>query len=125
MKLNLAEFTEQGGVILFVEKFYECEKFYAETIGLRILYRKESLTAFEFGNGYLMLEAESSEIRKAARGSFVLRFNLRDLVGASNHLKQQGIDVVVHDFDWGSIAAFTDPEGTRCELKTPVGRAPA
>jgi lactoylglutathione lyase len=68
MKRNIAEFTEQFGIILFVEKFYECEKFYAETIGLRILYRKESLTAFEFGNGYLMLEAESSEARKAARG---------------------------------------------------------
>ena len=49
MKPNLAEFTEQFGLILFVEKFHECEKFYAETIGLRILYRKESLTAFEFG----------------------------------------------------------------------------
>jgi lactoylglutathione lyase len=59
MKLNLAEFTERFGIILFVEKFYECEKFYAETIGLRISYRKESLTAFEFGNGYLML-AEST-----------------------------------------------------------------
>jgi lactoylglutathione lyase len=134
MKLNLAEFTEQVGIIPFVEKFYECEKFYAETIGLRILYRKELLTAFEFGNGYLMLEVESSETRRAARGSFVIRFNVRDLVGASNHLKLQGIDVVIYDFDWGSmpdacfpswtIAAFTDPDGNRCELKTPVGRAP-
>jgi len=118
MKLNTAEFTEQFGIILFVEKFYECEKFYAETIGLRILYRKESLTAFEFGNGYLMPEAESSEARKAARGSFVIRFNVRDLVGATEYLEQQGVDLVTHHFDWGSIAVFTDPDGNRCELKT-------
>jgi lactoylglutathione lyase len=125
MKPSIPDFTKQFGFILLVGKFYECEKFYAETIGLRILYRKESLTAFEFGNGYLMLEAKSSEIRKAPRGSFVIRFNFRNLVGASNHLKQQGIDVVIYGFDWGSIAAFTDPEGNRCELKPPVGRAPA
>ena len=41
MKQNIAEFTGQFGIILFVEKFHECEQFYAETIGLRILYRKE------------------------------------------------------------------------------------
>ena len=91
MKVNLAEFTEQFGFILFVEKFYECEKFYAETIGLRTLYGKESLTAFEFGNGYLMLEAESSETRKAARGSFVIRFNVGDLAGATKYVKSQGV----------------------------------
>jgi lactoylglutathione lyase len=118
MKRNIAEFTEQFGIILFVEKFCECEKFYTETIGLRILYRKESLTAFEFGNGYLMLEAESSRTREAAQGSFVIRFNIRDLVGATEYLEQQGVDLVTHHFDWGSIAVFTDPDGNRCELKT-------
>jgi lactoylglutathione lyase len=60
MKPNLAEFTEQFGLILFVEKFDECEKFYAETIGLRILYRKESLTAFEFGNGYRLSQGRGA-----------------------------------------------------------------
>ena len=118
MKPNIAEFTEQFGIILFVEKFNECEKFYADTIGLRILYRKEILTAFEFGNGYLMLEAESSETRKAARGSFVIRFNVGDLAGATKYLESQGVDLVTHHFDWGSIAVFTDPDGNRCELKT-------
>ena len=67
MKPNLAEFTEQFGFILFVEKFYECEKFYAETIGLRILYRKESLTAFEFGNGYHALALPISNIYPRGR----------------------------------------------------------
>jgi lactoylglutathione lyase len=118
MKPNIADFTEQFGVILFVGKFHECEKFYAETIGLRILYRKESLTAFEFGNDYLMLEAESNETRKAKPGSFVVRLNVRTLVGASKYLEHQGIDLVTHHFDWGSIAVFTDPDGNRCELKT-------
>jgi len=118
MKPNLAEFTEQFGLILFVEKFHECEKFYAETIGLRILYRKESLTAFEFGNGYLMLEAESSETRNAARRPFVIRLNVRDFVRATKYVEHQGVDLVTHHFDWGSIAVFTDPDGNRCELKT-------
>jgi hypothetical protein len=49
MRQNIAEFTEQFGIILFVEKFHECEKFYAEMIGLRILYRAKLLTRFEFG----------------------------------------------------------------------------
>jgi predicted enzyme related to lactoylglutathione lyase len=69
-------------------------------------------------NGYLMLEAESSETRKEARGSFVIRFNVGDLEGATNYLEQQGVDLVTHHFDWGSIAVFTDPDGNRCELKT-------
>ena len=118
MKQNIAEFTEQFGIILFVEKFLECERFYAETIGLRILYRAKSLTRFEFGNAYLMLEGEVSDSRKAALGSIVIRFDVGDLVGATECLERQGVDVVTHHFDWGSIAVFTDPDGNRCELKT-------
>jgi lactoylglutathione lyase len=120
MKLNIAEFTNQFGIILFVEHFPECEKFYAETIGLRILCRAELLTAFEFGNGYLMLEGEDSDSRKAARGLPVIRFNVEDLIGAANHLKQRGVNFAIHHFAWGSIAAFADPDGNRCELKTPL-----
>jgi lactoylglutathione lyase len=73
MRPNIAEFTAQFGIILFVEKFHECEKFYAEMIGLRILYRAKLLTRFEFGNGYLMLEGEDSDSRKAARDSRTYR----------------------------------------------------
>ena len=79
---------------------------------------KRIINSTRIGNGYLMLEAESSEARKAARGSFVIRFNDRDLVGATEYLEQQGVDLVTHHFDWGSIAVFTDPDGNRCELKT-------
>jgi len=118
MKQNIAEFTEQFGIILFVEKFHECEKFYAETIGLRISYRAKLLTRFEFGNAYLMLEGADNDSRKATRGSFVIRFNVGDLVDATKYLERQGVDVVTHHFDWGSISAFTDPDGNRCELKT-------
>jgi hypothetical protein len=65
-----------------------------------------------------MLEAESSETRKAATGSFVIRFNVGDLAGATKCLESQDVDVVTHHFDWGSIAVFTDLDGNRCELKT-------
>ena len=122
MRPNIAEFTAQFGFILFVEKFHECEKFYAEMIGLRILYRAKLVTRFEFGNGYLMLEGEDGDSRKAARGSFVIRFNVKDLIGAASYLEQRGVEVVIHHFDWGSIAGFTDPDGNRCELKTPLVR---
>jgi lactoylglutathione lyase len=116
MKQNIAEFTDQFGIILFVEKFHECEKFYAKTIGLRISYRAKLLTRFEFGDGYLMLEGEDNDSRKGERGSFVIRFNVGDLVGATEYLRQREIDLVTHDFDWGSITVFTDPDGNRCEL---------
>jgi lactoylglutathione lyase len=116
MKQNIAEFTEQFGIILFVENFDECEKFYAETIGLQVLNRAKTLTRFEFGNAYLMLEGEDSHSHNATRGSFVIRFNVGDLVSAANYLKQQGVEFVTREFDWGSIAVFTDPDGNRCEL---------
>jgi len=74
MRQNIAEFTDQFGILLFVERFDECEKFYAETIGLRILYRAKLLTRFEFGDGYLTLEREDSVSHKTARRSFVIRF---------------------------------------------------
>ena len=38
--------------------------------------------------------------------------------------EQQGVDVVTHHFDWGSIAVFTDPDRNRCELKTAPMRQP-
>jgi lactoylglutathione lyase len=116
MNQNIAEFTEQFGIILFVDNFHECEKFYAETIGLRILYRAKSLTRFEFGNAYLMLEGDDSASHEEARESSVIRFNVGDLAGATNCLEQRGVDFVTRDFDWGSIAVFTDPDGNRCEL---------
>jgi len=116
MKQNIAEFTDQFGLILFVEKFQGCERFYAETIGLRISYRAKLLTRFEFGNVYLMLEGEDNDSRNGARGSFVIRFSVEDLVGATEYLRRRGVDVVTRDFDWGSIAVFTDPDGNRCEL---------
>jgi len=120
MRQNIAGFTDQLGIILFVENFHECEKFYAEMIGLRILYRAKLLTRFEFGNGYLMLEGKGSDSRETARGSFVIRFNVKDLIGAASYLEQRGVEIVIHDFDWGSIASFTDPDGNKCELKTPL-----
>ena len=72
-----------------------------------------------------MLKGENRDSSKAAGGSFVIRFNVRDLAGATNHLQQQGVDYAIYEFDWGSIAAFTDPDGNRCELKTPLGHPPA
>jgi hypothetical protein len=106
MKLNIAEFTNQFGIILFVEHFPECEKFYAETIGLRILYRAELLTAFEFGNGYLMLEVEGSDSRKAARGLLV---------------KQRGVGVVIHHFDWGFDSCVYRPRRKQMRTKDAFG----
>ena len=49
------------GLILFVEDYATCRRFYGETLGLSVVTEKTwpggGLTAFAWGNTYLMIES--------------------------------------------------------------------
>ena len=64
-----------------------------------------------------MLEAQSSETRNAARGSFVIRFNVGDLAGATKYLESQGVDLVTHDFDWVRLLYLLTQTETDANLR--------
>ena len=112
--------TSRSGIILRTERFDACVSFYRDILGLELWYTKEDLVCLRFGSGYLMIEKGgcSSPTRKGGEHSpHIFRFDVADVAGTAAKLKAQGIDIEVFNLDWGSIAAFADPDGNPCELK--------
>lgn len=110
----------QGGVILFTENYAACVEFYRDQVGLSVVQQKDTLTKFDFGGAYLMVETggPKSAVQKArSENPTVLRFDVADVAAAAVFLGNRGVEVVVHSFDWGMIGVFFDPDGNRCELK--------
>jgi lactoylglutathione lyase len=113
----------QHGIILFVENYEQCVRFYNDVLSLPIAYSKDELTSFKFGSTYLMVEAGgvSSRTQKSRlQNPCVIRFNVTDIRAAAQELVAKGVDVELLSFDWGDIGVFTDPDGNRCELKNAV-----
>jgi lactoylglutathione lyase len=115
--------VSQHGIILFVEHYEQCVRFYSEVLGLRIAYAKDMLTSFEFGSSYLMVESggvASSAEKSIQQNPTVLRFNVEDIRSAAHEIEARGVAVELLSFEWGDIGVFTDPDGNRCELKNAV-----
>jgi lactoylglutathione lyase len=112
----------QPGLLLYVEHYVQCVAFYRDKISLPVAYFKESLTCFELGSAYLMVEeggVSSIAEKSIANNPVALRFNVLDIKSAADHLREPGVAVELQSFDWGEIGVFMDPDGNRCELKTP------
>ena len=110
----------QPGIILFTENFDACVHFYRDLLELPALHDKGHLITLEFGSGYLMIERDGSASptgKTRAQNPTVLRFNVDDVQAAAAMLRSKGVAVEVMTFDWGTIGAFHDPDGNRCELK--------
>lgn len=121
--ISLSQLTAEFGVILFTENFELCVQFYEHTLGLQVIERTQDLVSFRFGGSYLMVErgGHGSPTQKPRRQNpCVLRFNTDDMDTAIELLNAKGLDVQPQTFDWGTIAAFTDPDGNLCELKSPA-----
>ncbi|WP_109314847.1 VOC family protein [Pseudovibrio ascidiaceicola] len=120
---GLSQLTAAYGVILFTERFEACVAFYEHMLGLTVIERAQELVSFQLGGGYLMVErgGHGSERQKSrTQNPCVLRFNMDDIDTAIDVLRAKGLDVKAQVFDWGTIAAFTDPDGNLCELKSPA-----
>ena len=112
--------TSRFGIILRTERFEACVSFYRDILGLDVWYEKEDLVCLRYGSGYLMVEkgGHSSATRRGAeRSPHTLRFDVAGVAETAAKLREQGIDVQLFDFEWGSVAAFADPDGNPCELK--------
>jgi lactoylglutathione lyase len=108
------------GIILGTERFVACVAFYRDILELPIWYEKSGLVCFRFGDGYLMVETGgvARDGRKSpSENPTMLRFNVDDVVGASNALRQRGIEVDVQQHSWGTVGTFLDPDGNLCEFK--------
>jgi len=103
------------GFILYTIKYPECVDFYEKVIGLKILYKKETLTCFDFGGSYLMVEiddeATESEFSLPKRDRVCLRMNVPNVKTACQVLKDNLIPYDYYELGWGTIAKFRDPDG--------------
>ncbi|WP_054957995.1 VOC family protein [Paenibacillus dakarensis] len=109
----------ETGFILFLENYKRNVEFYSLILGLSIREQKEDLTIFDFGNSYLMVEANGvgSEVEKTrAQNPTVIRIDVEDFDKTLEDLKRQ-LDVKVYRHIWGTIGVIIDPEGNRIELK--------
>jgi len=114
------QWIEQTGIILFTEQYMKCVAFYRDVIGLEILFSKDSLTCFQFGSGYLMVESggvASQHEKTFAQNAVTLRLNVKDVMQCAELLRQRGAEVKVNEWDWGTTGLLLDPDGNRVELK--------
>ena len=120
---TLAAETTLFGIILFTADFAACELFYEVTLGLPVMQRRSALTMFAFGGGYLLVEDGgfgSPHEKDRTRNPTVLRFNVDDAEAVGARLAERDVAVSLSRHDWGTVAAFCDPDGNRCEAKSPV-----
>ncbi|SES61920.1 lactoylglutathione lyase [Oceanobacillus limi] len=115
--MNFREF----GLILFVEEYEKCIRFYRDSLQLPVRNIKETLVAFDLPNGYLMVEQGgigSVHEKQREQNPTVLRFDVDSLTTEVEKLEENGV-VFIHKslkFDWGTIAVLNDPDGNRIEI---------
>jgi lactoylglutathione lyase len=119
---------ERTGLILYAVKYDECVLFYKEVLNLRILFKNDDLTCFDFFGTYLMVEKEDrNEFLNNDLGSpenfSCLRMNVANVKEFSEHLKGKGVKVNYQEHSWGTIAKFKDPNGNLIAFKDEVGFA--
>jgi lactoylglutathione lyase len=111
---------DRTGIILYTIKYKKCVDFYQNIIGLTKMFETESLTCFEFGNSYLMVELDSendnSEI-DAERIKTCLRMNVPNVKKLADKLTKKNVKVDYQEHSWGIVAKFFDPDGNLCAFK--------
>ncbi len=116
---------ERTGVILCTEKYDECVAFYSDILSLPILEvlddEHSKLTVLSFGkNTYLMVETGGKAIpsgKNLNQNPVWLRFNVKNVEGASQELLEKGINVKIRREIWGTVGDFMDPDGNICSFR--------
>lgn len=111
---------DRTGIILYTIKYKKCVDFYQNIIGLSKMFETESLTCFEFGNSYLMVELDSeNDISKidAERIRTCLRMNVSNVKKLADKLTKKNVKVDYQEHSWGIVAKFFDPDGNLCAFK--------
>lgn len=111
---------DRTGIILYTVKYEECIEFYANVLGLKVMFTSKNLTCFEFGSSYLMVELDDEYFKmlpSEGRLRTCLRMNVADVKKMANKIRDKGIEVDYQEKDWGTIAKFYDPDGNLCAFK--------
>jgi lactoylglutathione lyase len=112
------------GIIINTEKYDECVSFYKNLFGLSILFEEGfgdfQLTCFEFEGAYLMIETDGfakPEGKTIKENSTKLRFNVSNIEGALESIKNYGIEARINRNEWGSAININDPDGNRVGIR--------
>ena len=111
---------DRTGIILYTINYQKCVEFYRDILELNVLFKTDTLTCFEFGNAYLMVEIEDGNPSKFCESNRIrtcLRMNVSNLKSYVNTLKNHHVEVDYQEFDWGTVAKFLDPDGNLCAFK--------
>jgi len=104
-----------SGFILYTINYKECVHFYENLLGLKVFYRKETLTCFDFHGSYLLVEVDDETDETQAtipkRDRTCIRINVENVKQACQVLDQHSIAYNYGEHDWGTIAKFRDPDG--------------
>jgi lactoylglutathione lyase len=108
---------EKCGIIIKTCRKDECIAFYKIIMKMQIVFENEFLTCFDCNGLYIMIEPWLEKYPAQNNENIVLRFNVESVIEHKDELESHGIPVDYATFDWGEILAFSDPAGTRIELK--------
>lgn len=108
---------EKCGIILKTSRKEECIAFYMTVMKMQVAFENDFLTCFDCNGFYIMIEPWLEDHAAPHSENLVLRFNVESIMEHKEELENQGIPVDHATFDWGEILAFSDPAGTRIELR--------
>jgi lactoylglutathione lyase len=104
----------RNGVILFVTKFQACIQFYRDKIGLVAQMEKPGIIRFRFGSMYLQIE-DAGKFARNPTENIILRENVPSISLKQKELSAKGIELEIHDLEWGEIGFVFDPHGNKLE----------
>ena len=111
---------DRTGLILYTINYQKCVEFYQNILELNVLFSTKTLTCFEFGSAYLMVEIEDEDPSKSCvndRKRTCLRMNVSNIKAYVNRLENHHIEVDFQEHEWGTVAKFLDPDGNLCAFK--------
>ncbi|WP_369048098.1 VOC family protein [Tenacibaculum sp. UWU-22] len=110
---------DRTGIILYTINYKKCIDFYSNILELKILFTTKTLTCFEFGGSYLMVEKDHKEatVNHHQRIKTCLRINVSDVKTYAQKLVSKGIKVDYQEHSWGTVAKFFDPDKNLCAFK--------
>jgi len=111
---------DRTGFILYTLRYSECVDFYGNLVGLPLLFETETLTCFQFGGAYLMVEIDDEHdgiTPEPTRLKTCLRINVSDVKALAEELTRKGVSVDYQEHSWGTVAKFFDPDGNLCAFK--------
>lgn len=104
----------RNGIILSVANYPDCLRFYREKIGLEVLMEKPGITRLRFGTLYLQIE-DSEVVKMGPTRNVILRENVKSVSRKQQELAKKGVDLEIHDLEWGKIGLVYDPNGNKLE----------